>query len=319
MIIMIILLIILLTYVFFYQNKEYLTPISTTSNEAIQQVGSVFNSGNMTLTNLTATGTLNVQNGATFSSPSQPNPSLSLGTNKTTNFLQNAGTGSYNPIVTQGDDIIYTTGKNNLDIVPWSGIPSGIKVFNSGTVGIGAVQSSSTGATPALQVGVGGNGTINFLNNAGASNYNPAVSSGDNVIFSSAGSMSTVPNLSIVPWSSVAGGITIKSDGSTIVNGPMYPNGRIVGPVLNNVRLTDGWDVAFTGGNAGVNQSSITECTQYCLKNHPTTALGAVYRAGNGTNCWCKGSQALRNNANCVSSPPNTGDDGYGWQSQLIF
>ncbi len=309
--------VIFIVIVIFNHNYENLTSIS---NESIQSIASLYNNSLLNVSNMvssgnTTTNTLNVTNGAAFASPPSPNPSISLGTNKTTNFLQNAGAGLYNSLVNKGDDIIYTGGKNDLNIVPLSPGPSGIKITSAGTVGIGSVQQSSTpGSNPALQIGMGGNGTINFLNNASAGAYNPSVSSGDNVIFSSAGTRNTVPNLSIVPWSGSEGGITIKKDGSTTVNGPLIIGNRIIGPIMKDVRLTDGWDLESS------KQSSINSCSSRCLTKYPDTVCGILYKYSdpNNTNCWCKLNSAFKNNANTASGV-NTNDSGFGWMSRIVI
>lgn len=109
-------------------STNIITTGDTKIGGALDVSGPLNANGNVTLTGTTTNKGVIYING-----PSGVDPALKIGATNALNILMNANAGAYNPIVSQGDNVIWVD-TANLDIVPWSNKSGGLKIKNDGTV-----------------------------------------------------------------------------------------------------------------------------------------------------------------------------------------
>lgn len=208
-----------------YENGTYNNPIINNATLNTPKISGL-TYANISISNPTITAGLitgasiagSIINNARIGSPIIISPNVSNGTFTTPNISN----GIFSNITSTGGT--FTT----PNIV--GGVMSNVVVDKMSVTG----ESQITGYTrmqynpnlssPALTIGIPWTQSINFLHGAGWGSYNPATSYGDNLIYTEGA------DLSILPRSATAGGIKIKQDGNTVINGPTIFSGS-VGPV----------------------------------------------------------------------------------------
>jgi len=140
-----ILIIIVIIIIIYNINQEYFTNTST-ANEALQTISSVFNNQNMTLSNLTATGTITANNSI-----------ISSGSNAGLIFNDRSGSPQWS---------WYGNGTANL----WNGSGNAVTIDKSGNINTnGTINANNLNITGTLTIGgvpiTASNGTVTIGGN----------------------------------------------------------------------------------------------------------------------------------------------------------